>query len=36
LQATLEECLPFLASALAADAGAGWTLDNFEQPAKKD
>ena len=36
LQATLEECLPLLASALAIDSGAGWTLDSFEQPAKKD
>ena len=36
LQVTLEECLPLLASALAIDSGAGWTLDSFEQPAKKD
>jgi 23S rRNA (adenine2030-N6)-methyltransferase len=36
LAATLEECLPFLATALAVDEGANWSIDQFEQGAKKD
>jgi 23S rRNA (adenine2030-N6)-methyltransferase len=36
LQATLEECLPYLAGALAVEPGADWTLDQFEQAARKD
>jgi 23S rRNA (adenine2030-N6)-methyltransferase len=36
LAAALEQCLPFLASALALDEGAGWSVDQFEQSAKKD
>jgi 23S rRNA (adenine2030-N6)-methyltransferase len=36
LQATLEECLPYLANALAVDPGASWSLDQVEQAAKKD
>ena len=36
LAAELETCLPFLATVLALDEGAGWSVDQFEQGAKKD
>ena len=35
LAAALEECLPYLAAALALDEGAGWSVDQFEQGASK-
>ncbi|MCK9382208.1 MAG: 23S rRNA (adenine(2030)-N(6))-methyltransferase RlmJ [Sulfuritalea sp.] len=36
LAATLEGCLPFLAATLGLDEGANWSIDQFEQGAKKD
>jgi 23S rRNA (adenine2030-N6)-methyltransferase len=36
LAAALEECLPFLAAALALDERAVWSVDQFEQGTKKD
>jgi 23S rRNA (adenine2030-N6)-methyltransferase len=36
LAAALEECLPFLATALALDEGASWSVDQLEQASRKD
>jgi len=36
LAAALEECLPYLATELAQDEGAGWRVDRFEADAKRN